>query len=600
MKQSLSLYRRLLRYTRPYWIGFVGALLGLVIAAATEPLLPALMKPLLDQGFVEKRSFPLWFVPAAILSLFIVRGIGTFLGNYGLSWVANNVLLDLRKEMFAHLMRLSATDFERQASGLLISRLVFEVNNVTIAASRVLTTVVRDSLVIVGLLGYLLWLNWKLTLVALILIPVMAALVAGFSRRIRQLSRQSLEHTGELTRVVEEAVHGYKVVKIFNAYEREAGLFARTAERLRGFAMRMTVATSATVPVTQIAAAIAVSVVVSVALLQSESGQTTVGGFAAFITAMLMLLAPLKHLADINSGLQRGLAAAETVFDLLDQPAEPDQGTQTIDRARGAICFEQVSFRYPGSQRDALTKVDLDIKPGEVIALVGGSGGGKTSLVNLLPRFFAVNSGRILLDGVPIESLTLASLRGQMALVSQEIVLFNDTVRANIAFGTAQQVNDERIWQVLQLASLDEFVRLLPAGLDTMVGERGTKLSGGQRQRLAIARALLKDAPILLLDEATSALDSQTEREVQQALDATMIGRTTLVVAHRLSTIERADRIVVLEHGAIVEQGPHAQLIARNGFYAHLHRVQYAGGQTAQTAGNVGSMPGGDDIGLAR
>lgn len=576
MKQSLNLYRRLLRYTKPYWLGFAVAIAGLVLAAATEPLLPALMKPLLDKGFVEQRSFSLWIVPAAILGIFTLRGVGTFFGNYGLSWVANHVLLDLRKQMFSHLMKLSAADFERQASGLLISKVVFEVNNVTVAASRVLTTVVRDSLVIIGLLGYLLWLNWKLTLVALALIPVMALLVAGFSRRIRSLSRQSLEHTGELTRVVEEAVHGYKVIKIFDGYSRQQAMFSRVAERLRGYAMKMTIATSATVPVTQIAAAIAVSVVVCVALIQSANGQTTVGGFAAFITAMLMLLAPLKHLADINSSLQRGLAAAETVFELLDQQVEPDQGTRSLNRARGAIRFEQLSFRYPGADRDAITSIDLQIEPGEVVALVGGSGGGKTSIINLLPRFHSASGGRILLDDIPIEEFSLASLRAQMALVSQEIVLFNDTMRANVAFGVTAQVSDEQIWNALQKAALDDFVRSLPDGLDTQVGERGTKLSGGQRQRLAIARALLKDAPVLLLDEATSALDSQTEREVQMALERTMAGRTTLVIAHRLSTIERADRIVVLEAGRIVEQGRHRDLLTKDGPYSRLYRAQYS------------------------
>ena len=577
MNHSLAIYRRLMGHTRPYLRGFALALAGMIVAAATEPLFPALMKPLLDQGFVEKSgSLRPWYVPAAIIGIFVVRGIATFTSNYALSWVSNKVLADMRRTMFAHALKLPAADFERDASGLLISKIVFEVNNVTVAATRVLTTVVRDSLVIVGLLAWLLILNWKLTLVAIALIPVVAVVVAVFSKRMRTLNRQSLEHTGELTRVVEEAAHGYNVIKVFGAYEREAALFGRTVERLRGFAMRHTVASGATVPITQLCAALAVAVVVSIALLQSQDNQITVGGFASFVTGMLMLLAPLKHLADINGPLQRGLAAAESVFELLDQAAEPDAGTRTMERSRGAVRFEDVSFRYPGAARDAVSGIDLEIRPGELVALVGASGGGKTTLVNLMPRFFAPTSGRILVDDVPIAELSLASLRAQLALVSQDIVLFNDSVRANVAFGADTDPGDDAVWAALKAAALDEFVRDLPGGLDAAVGERGAKLSGGQRQRLAIARALLKNAPILLLDEATSALDSQTEREVQQALERTMQGRTTLVIAHRLSTIERADRIVVLEGGRIVEQGRHAELIARGGAYAMLHRIQYA------------------------
>ncbi len=575
-RTSLAIYRRLLGYTRPYRIGFVVALIAMIIAAATEPLFPALMKPLLDEGFVEKSDFPLWFVPAALIAIFVVRGIATFTSSYALAWVANRVLVDVRTQMFDRVLRLPAEQFEREASGLLISRIVFEVTNVTAAVTRALTVLVRDTIVIIGLVGWLLYLNWKLTLVALMLIPAMTVVVSVYSRRMRKLSRQSLQYTGELTRVVEEAVHGYKVIKIFGGYRSQGELFGRTVEKLRGFAMRMTVAGSATVPITQLLAAIAVAIVVTIALVQSMSGQTTVGGFVSFVTAMLMLLAPLKHLADVNAELQRGLAAAESVFSLLDLREEADVGTVSIGRAHGRLVFEGVSFRYPTAAHEALRDIELDIRAGEVVALVGASGAGKSTLLNLLPRFIDPMQGRILLDGVALPDLRLSELRRQFALVSQEVVLFNDTVRANVALGREDAVDDARIWEALEAARLDAVVRALPEGLDASVGERGTRLSGGQRQRLALARAIVKDAPILLLDEATSALDSATEREVQIALEHTMRGRTTLVIAHRLSTIERADRILVFDHGRIVEQGTHAELLDADSLYARLYRIQYA------------------------
>jgi subfamily B ATP-binding cassette protein MsbA len=581
LKDSLRTYSRLLRYARPYARGFWLALAGMIVAAATEPLFPALMKPLLDQGFVARENFAPWVVPAAIIGIFLLRGIATFSSSYAFAWVGNHVLVDIRKEMFARLMRLPAARVEHEATTMMVNRIVFEVVYLSEAITRVLTAVIRDSLVIVGLLAWLLILNWRLTLVALVLIPLMAAIVAVFSRRIRRLNQENFNNYGEMSRMVEEAANGHKVIKIYDAYEPEQRAFAQAVERVRSFAMRLTVAGSATVPVTQLAAAIAVAIVVSIALIQSMNNQTTVGGFVSFVTAMLMLLAPLKHLADLNTTFQRGLTAAEIVFKLLDELPEADRGTRRIERARGELAFEQLRFRYPDAERDALAGVDLQVRAGEVVALVGGSGGGKTTLLNLIPRFFSPTGGRVLLDGVPIEELTLASLRAQIAMVSQDVVLFNDTVRENVAFGLGERVSDEQVWRALEHASLGDFVRSLPGGLSAAIGERGAKFSGGQRQRLAIARALLKDAPILLLDEATSALDSETEREVQQALERTMQGRTTLIIAHRLSTIERADRIVVVEQGRIVEQGRHAQLLAADGVYSRLYRIQYAAAATA-------------------
>ncbi|MDO8960062.1 MAG: lipid A export permease/ATP-binding protein MsbA [Rhodocyclaceae bacterium] len=572
---SLQMYARLLSFVRPYWQRFALALVGMVLLAATEPLFPALMKPLLDEGFAGGPRADLWLAPLAIVGIFVLRGILSFSGGYLMAWVANRVVMDLRVAMFDRALRLPTRYYDNQSTGVLMSRITYDVSNVTGAATAALTVLVRDSLAVVGLLAWLFYLNWQLTLVALAVGPIIALVVRGFSGRLRRASRQSQVAMGNMARILEEAIGGQKIVKIFGGQPYEAERFLQTNQVLRGQSMRQAVAAAAIVPFVQFFTAIALGIVIYVALLQSAEAQTTVGGFVSFITAMLMLLAPIKHLADVNAPLQRGLAAAESVFALLDEAVEEDPARALLPRARGAVHFDDVTFRYPGADRPALENIQLAIRPGETIALVGASGSGKTTLANLLPRFYPLESGSIRVDDQPIESLTLASLRANIALVSQEVVLFNDSVAANIAYGALADTPQAAIEAAARAAHAHDFIMAMPEGYATRVGEKGVKLSGGQRQRIAIARALLKDAPILILDEATSALDNESERQVQAALEELMKHRTTLVIAHRLSTIERADRIVVLEHGRVIESGRHDELLAANGIYARLHAMQF-------------------------
>jgi subfamily B ATP-binding cassette protein MsbA len=566
------LIRRLAGFVRPHWKVFALGVVAMVLTAATEPALPALFKVLLDDGFGRQGAdWLLWALPLSVVLLFLLRGIFTFTMSYAMSWVSQRVLTDLRREMFARLAELPAGFFARESAGRLISRMVADVNNVTSTLGSVVVVMVRDSAVIVGLLAWLLYLNWQLTLIAAVLIPIVAVMVRAFSRRMRRLSSEQMRYTGELTGVIEEAIRCNPVIKVYGGQDYEKARFAAVNEKLRTFARRLTVASATIVPTTQMAAAVAVAVVIAIALFQSRADQTTVGGFVSFLTAMLMLLAPLKHLANVNGDLQRALAAADVVFAFIDEPVEPDTGTRRIERARGELSFEGVGFRYPDTERPALSGIDLHILPGETVALVGPSGGGKTSLANLIPRFHAATAGRILLDGIPIEDLTLASLRGQVAWVSQHVMLFNDTIAANVAYGACRDASREAVQAAIRAAYLHEFVATLPEGLDTVIGDNGIRLSGGQRQRLSIARAILKDAPVLILDEATSALDNESERWVQAALEDLMRERTTLVIAHRLSTVIGADRILVLADGRIVESGRHDVLLARGGLYARLY-----------------------------
>ena len=573
---SLQLYLRLLRYVKPYWAPFALSIAAMVVTALTEPAFPALLKPLLDGSFVHKEGGLLLWLPGLIVAVFLVRGLASYISDYTIGWVANKVVMDLRNAMFANLVRLPTNYYDNHTGGSLISKFTFDVLQVTGAATSVISVLFRDSLTIAGLLGWLFWLNWELTLVALLVGPPAVLITRGFSKRLRAMSRAEQTAMGDLNHALEESIGCHRVVKVFGGQDYEAKRFDAGANKVRTFNMKMTSAAAANVPLVQIVVSVALALIIYLAVRQAATDETTVGGFVSFLTALLLVFQPLRRLTGVNQTLQRGLAAAESVFHLIDERPESDTGTREIGRAKGKVEFRAVGFSYPGSSRPAVDRVSFSIESGETVALVGASGAGKSTLANLLPRFYAPDSGQILLDGVDIATLRLASLRANIALVSQDIVLFNDTVAANIAYGRLAGTSRTDVVQAAEAAHAMQFIREMTEGLDTVIGENGVRLSGGQRQRLAIARAFLKNSPVLILDEATSALDSESERHIQEALETLMKGRATLVIAHRLSTIERADRIVVLDAGGVSETGRHAELLAASGIYAKLYRLQYS------------------------
>jgi subfamily B ATP-binding cassette protein MsbA len=572
MPPLLRRLARLLPYIRNSRAGLYGALAGAAVTAATEPAIPWLLGRLLDQGFAGG-SVPLWLVPVAIIGLFAIRSASGFVALYGLAWTSNRAVLQLRQQMFAQLLKSAPAVFSQQTASAMTNTLVYEAQTGVTQLSASLLTLVRDSLILVALLAYLLTLNWQLTLIVALLFPAVGWVMRILGRRLHRVTVEGQKATDGLAYVVEENMLAWRIVRLQGAQAQQTGRFGGVAERVRHLMMKAVVAGGTMTPVTQMLAACALSVVIVIALWQSRTGATSVGEFVAFVTAMLQLVAPAKHLSDVMAPLTRGLAAVERGLDLIDQSPVERGGTHDAGRARGDIVLKDVGLRYRDDSTPALQGVDLHVRPGETVALVGPSGAGKTSLVNLLPRFAEPTQGQISLDGVPLTDWDMLALRRQFALVSQDVVLFNDSVAANVSLGAPMPLQTVR--DALQGAHLLDFVDALPQGLNTLIGHNGSQLSGGQRQRLAIARAIAKDAPILILDEATSALDSESERAVQAALEQLMQGRTTLVIAHRLSTIEHADRVLAFEGGRLVEQGSHAELLAAGGVYARLHAMQF-------------------------
>jgi subfamily B ATP-binding cassette protein MsbA len=572
MPSMLQRFARVGPYFRSGKAAIAAAGLAALVGAATEPLIPALMQPLLDKGFAGQ-GLPLWVIPLVIVGLFAVRGVAGFVAQYGLTWAANRAVQQMRQAMFEHLMRAEPGLFSRHSSSQLTNTLVYEVQQGATLLVGSLLTLVRDSLTLAALLIYLLWLNWQLTLFVSVLFPAVAFVMRTLGRRLHKLTVAGQGATDELAYTVEENVLAWRIVRLHDAARIQGQRFAGRSSQLRRLVMKAAIASGTMTPITQIMAAIALSCVITAALWQSSATGATVGGFVAFITAMLMLVSPIKHLSDVMAPITRGLAAIERGLDLIEHTPTEQGGTHAVERARGEIELRDVGLRYREDQEGALQGVSLHIAPGQTVALVGPSGAGKSSLVNLLPRFIAPTEGQVLLDGVPLAQWDVRALRRQFAFVSQDVVLFNDSVAANVALGA--DADPARVRQALEGAHLAEFVDSLPQGMNTSIGHNGGQLSGGQRQRLAIARALYKDAPVLILDEATSALDSESERAVQAALEHLMRHRTTIVIAHRLSTIEHAHRVVAMDAGRVVEQGPPSDLLAAGGLYARLHAMQF-------------------------
>jgi subfamily B ATP-binding cassette protein MsbA len=570
-----ELYRRLLTYVKPYWLVFSAAIFAMAIFAATETGLAAMMKPLLDGSFVERDPQTIKLLPIGLIVLFLIRGVANFFTAYGLGWIARNIIKNLRAEMFERLITLPASFYDQSTSGQLMSKLLYDVEQVANATTDAILTLIRDTLTIIGLLAWMIYLNGYLSLIILTTVPIIGYLVYKISTRFRNISKTIQDSMGDVGHICNEVIDGQREVKTFGSQHYEIKRFDKVNQKNRQQRMKKIATEAISQPLIQLIAVLGLAIVIHLATLPEMLEAITVGSFISFITAMFMILTPLKRLTKVNSKLQAGIAASHSIFNLLDQKPELDTGTQSIEHAQGDIKYQDLNFQYNDDKGPVLNDISFHAKPGQTIAFVGHSGSGKTTLVGLLARFYQITSGKILLDGIDINELKLADLRNQMSLVNQQVVLFNDTVANNIAYGHQQHVSNERIIAAAKAAHAWDFIEQLPKGLATHVGQNGVLLSGGQRQRIAIARALLRDAPILVLDEATASLDTEAERHIQSALETLMKRRTTLVIAHRLSTIEKADQIIVMHQGHIVETGTHASLLAKGQHYAELYRLQF-------------------------